>query len=187
MPADDAERLDPASLREGIVLPLPGRAPIPAVVLRGAIDRVDVVEGRGTRFGVAIDYKSGKAKSYGDAFADLADFQLPIYCEAMRGAGVEPVGAVFLGISSGERFGVIREDFADRFLLGPAKGVRRLRAETFERRLAVAMEALAGWAAKAATPEVVVAPRDDDCGWCELAPVCRIATFGVGGGGRDDA
>jgi hypothetical protein len=187
MPAEDAERCDPASLREGIVLPLPSGAPIGSVVLRGAIDRVDVVEESGTRYGVAIDYKSGKAESHGKRFAELADFQLPIYCEAMRAAGVEPVGAVFLGIASGERYGIVREDFADRFLLGPTKGVRRLRAETFGRRLAVAMETLAGWAAKAAAPEVVVAPRDDDCGWCELAPVCRIGTFGVGGGGGDDA
>lgn len=186
MPPSDTERRDPASLADGVVMELPAGAPIPSVTLRGSIDRVDVVEEDGRRYGLAIDYKSGKGESYGEAFAELTDFQLPIYCLALRAAGVEPVGGVFLGIASGERYGAIREDFADRFFAELPEGVIVMSEGAFARHLATALDALAEFAAKAAVPEVVVAPRNDDCKWCELAPVCRIGTFGVGRRGRDD-
>jgi hypothetical protein len=186
MPPRDEEYRDPRSLAEGVVYPLPASAPIRSVTLRGAIDRVDVVEVDGKRYGVAIDYKGGNAESYGKKLEALADFQLPIYCEVLRHAGVEPVGAVFLGVASAERYGLIRADLAEHFLNAGHKGVRRLPREAFDHRLELAMGAFAALAAQAAVPEVFVEARDDDCQWCELASLCRIGTFGVGGSARGD-
>ncbi|HET7132798.1 MAG TPA: PD-(D/E)XK nuclease family protein, partial [Gammaproteobacteria bacterium] len=107
---------DPASLDRGIILELPPSAGIPETVLRGSIDRVDVVERGGKPFGVAIDYKSGKGESLFKEMQELADFQMPIYCLALPWFGITPVGALCLGVSSGERYGVIRSDFTDDFL-----------------------------------------------------------------------
>lgn len=186
MPPQDDQRRDPHSIAEGVVYALPEGSPIRSVTLRGAVDRVDVAEVDGVRYGVAIDYKGGKAESYGKKLEALVDFQLPIYCEVLRRVGIEPVGAVFLGVASAERYGLIREDVAGQFLDAGHKGVRRLPREAFERRLAASLGAFAALAAKAAVPEVVVQPRDDECEWCQLASLCRIGTFGVGGSGRGD-
>jgi hypothetical protein len=186
MPPDDGERRDPASLPDGIVLALPAGSVIPSVMLRGSIDRVDVVEEDGRRFGVAVDYKSGKAERYAKKFTQRADFQVPVYCELLRRIGIEPVGAFYLGIPDGERHGIIREEYAPRFAVEDMKGVKRLSRDSFERRLATSLEALAGYAARAAVPEVVVEPRDGDCGWCDYAPLCRISMFSAVGAEGDD-
>jgi hypothetical protein len=39
--------------------------------------------------------------------------------------------------------------------------------------------------AHVARGELVTRPRNDDCGFCDLRPVCRIGTFGVGGAPED--
>ncbi len=186
LPLSDRERRDPASVPGAIVLTLPAGSIIPAVMLRGSIDRVDVVEAGGRRFGVALDYKSGKGKRYAEKFAALADFQLPVYCEAMRRFAIEPVGAVFLGIPDGERHGILREDAAGWFAWAGGKGVKKVAAGAFERRLDAARAALCDLAARAAVPDVEVRPRDNDCEWCELGPLCRVGTFAVLGGGDRD-
>jgi len=174
------EGRDPASLAEGLDVPLPAGSAIASSVLRGSIDRVDVVGRDGRRYGVAIDYKSGKGDRYGKEMEEMADFQLPIYCEVLPKFGVEPVGAVYLGIASGERHGVMRRDFAEAFLPAECKGVKLMEPGAFtefmhERQLALRTEI-----ARLARGELMARPRNDDCGYCDLRPVCRIGTFGVG-------
>jgi hypothetical protein len=182
---NDAGR-DPSSLAEGLEVELPAGAPIERSTLRGAIDRVDVIERDGKRFGIAIDYKSGKGESHRDDMEDMADFQLPIYCELLPRFGVEPVGAVYLGISSGDRYGVVRSDFADAFIPAGSKGVRSLPPEEFAAFMRARQDALRGQIARLARGELAVRPRNDDCGFCDLRAVCRIGTFGVGGGRAED-
>ena len=185
MPEDDGEQRDRESIREPIALTLPDGAPIPVTMLRGSIDRVDVVERDGKRYGVAIDYKSGKGESYMKETDDLADFQLPIYCEALRAFGIEPVGALYLGVASGERYGVVRDDFADAFGARETKAVKKPRAEEFAMYMGVRVEELRQQVAKLARGEIEVRPRKGDCKYCDLRPVCRIGTFGVGGEGAN--
>jgi hypothetical protein len=176
------EGRDPASLSEGLPIALPAGTPITHSTLRGSIDRVDVVERGGKRYGVAIDYKSGKGERYGVELEEMADFQLPIYCEVLPLFGIEAVGAVYLGIGSGERYGVIRSDFADDLL--PAerrRGVRVLSPDEYRHFMHVRQTALRTEIARVARGQIRTKPRKDDCGYCDLRPVCRIGTFGVGG------
>jgi RecB family exonuclease len=150
-------------------------------VLRGSIDRVDVVERGGKRYGVAIDYKSGKGESYVKEMHERADFQMPIYCLALPMFGIEPVGAVYLGLSSGERHGVIRSDFADDFITdGDRRGVKRVEAEAFAEYMRERHETLGVELARASSGVLAIKPREDVCGYCDLRPVCRIGSFGVG-------
>jgi ATP-dependent helicase/DNAse subunit B len=180
------EGRDPASLDAGLTVTLAG-ARIPSATLRGSIDRVDIVERDGKRYGIATDYKSGKGESYFKDMEAFADFQLPIYCSALRLFDIEPVGAMYLGIASGERHGVIRADFADAFLIDDGcKGVKRLEAAVFDEYMQMRGDALRLELAQAARGELTIAPREDDCGYCDLRPVCRVGTFGVGGASGAD-
>lgn len=182
----DGEGRDPASLAQGLSIDLPSGSAIATSLLRGSIDRVDVIERDGKRYGVAIDYKSGKGESYGKELTELADFQLPIYCEVLPLFGIEPVGAFYLGIASGERYGVVRSDFASAFAREADKGVKKLDADAFDEFMRARRQALRQQVARVANGVLVVKPRNDDCKHCDLRPVCRIGTFGVGGASADD-
>ncbi len=170
---------------DGLTLDLPPDSPIDSSILRGSIDRVDVLERHGRRFGVAIDYKTGKGKTYWNEMNDMADFQLPIYCAVLPLLGIEPVGAFYLGVGDRKRYGVVREEFADIFAPEMEKEVKQLAEEKFEAYMHSRMDALSGEVARLARGELVVRPRKDDCLFCELRPVCRIGTFGGGSGGGD--
>jgi ATP-dependent helicase/DNAse subunit B len=173
---------DPASLDRGIVLELPPSAGIPETVLRGSIDRVDVVERGRRQYGVAIDYKSGKGESHFKEMQELADFQMPIYCLALPLFDITPVGALYLGVSSGERYGVIRSDFADDFLTDAddRRRIKRLEPDAFAEYMETRQQALRSELARASSGVLTIKPREDTCGYCDLRPVCRIGTFGVG-------
>jgi RecB family exonuclease len=175
------EGRDAASLTDGLTIELPEGMALRASTLRGSIDRVDVVERDGKLYGVAIDYKFGKGESYGKELTEMADFQLPIYCEVLPLFGIEPVGAFYLGIASGERYGVVRSDFASQFAPEDSKGVRALEPEAFRTFMGDRQAALRLEIARLARGELATRPRRDDCGYCDLRPVCRIGTFGVGG------
>lgn len=183
---NDAGR-DPSSLAEGLEVELPPGTTPSHSLLRGSIDRVDVIEREGRRFGIAIDYKSGKGERYLREMEEMADFQLPIYCELLPRFDIQPVGAVYLGIASGERFGVVREDFAGAFIPAIETGkVRSLAPDDFVRFMRDRQLALRRQIARLAHGELAVLPRKDDCGYCELRPVCRIGTFGVGAAHADE-
>lgn len=177
---------DPSSLADGLEIELPAGTSPSRSLLRGSVDRVDVIERDGKRYGIAIDYKSGKGQRYGKEMEEMADFQLPIYCEVLPRFGIEPVGAVYLGIGSGERYGVVRSDFADVFIPSGSKGVHALPPEEFERFMLARQHALRAAIARLARGELAVLPRNDDCGYCDLRPVCRIGTFGVGAARADE-
>jgi hypothetical protein len=177
----DEEGRDPASRDEGLDVPLPPGSPISFSTLRGSIDRVDVVERGGRLYGVAIDYKSGKGAYQLTDMNELADFQLPIYCEVLPLFGIEPVGAVYLGIRGAERYGVMRSDFADVFVpRGSGGKIDKLGPDEFSDYMRYRQRALRAEIARVARGELVTRPRNDECGFCDLRPVCRIGTFGVG-------
>jgi hypothetical protein len=180
------EGRDPASRDEGLDIRLPLGASVAVSTLRGSIDRVDVVERGRRRYGVAIDYKSGRGEFNAKEMEERADFQLPIYCEALPLFGIEPVGAVYYGILSGERHGVIRDDFADDFIPAGSTGkVTAFAPERFAAYMGDRQQELRAQIARVSRGELVTRPRNDDCGFCDLRPVCRIGTFGVGGAPED--
>jgi hypothetical protein len=175
------EERDPASLDHGIVLALPPGSGIPETVLRGSIDRVDIVDRGGRRYGVATDYKSGRGESYFKEMQERVDFQMPIYSLALPMFGIEPVGAVYLGLASGERYGVIRSDFADDFLVGDdRRRVKQLAPDEFAEYMRTRHDALRVELSRASSGKLAIRPREDTCGYCDLRPVCRIGAFGVG-------
>jgi hypothetical protein len=177
----DEEGRDPASRDEGLDVLLPPGSPISFSTLRGSIDRVDVVERGGRLYGVAIDYKSGKGAYQLTDMNELADFQLPIYCEVLPLFGIEPVGAVYLGIRGAERYGVMRSDFADVFVpRGSGGKIDKLGPDEFSDYMWYRQRALRAEIVRVARGELVTRPRNDECGFCDLRPVCRIGTFGVG-------
>lgn len=176
------EGRDPASRAEGFELSLPAGA-VESVTLRGSIDRVDVYVRNGRRVAVAIDYKSGSGASNYKDMRGMADFQLPIYCEVLRSFGLEPVGAFYVSIRSGKRLGLIHKDYQD---LAPSTDVQRKDEGEFQEFLTERIDALRGHLVRAARGEVEVRPRADDCGFCELRPVCRIGTFRAAGEPVDD-
>ena len=175
-----AEGSDPGSIARGLEIVLPPGAPIDASTLRGSIDRVDVVLRDGKRYGAAIDYKTGNGVSYWKEMEEMADFQLPIYCAVLPLFGIEPVGAFYLGVSSQERYGVVRADFADVFAPDAGRQVRKLDVDGFDAYMRTRIDTLGGEVARLARGELVVRPRRDDCKFCELRPVCRVGTFGAG-------
>ncbi|NUO54674.1 MAG: hypothetical protein HOV80_38025, partial [Polyangiaceae bacterium] len=178
----DDDGRDPLSLAAGLEVKLPPGSALASSTLRGSIDRVDIVERDGKRYGVAIDYKSGRGKSYWDDTQEMADFQLAIYCEALPMFGIEPVGAVYLGVSSQERYGVVRSDFASHFTRAEETGkVDVMEPAEFTAFMHARQEALRAEIARLARGELKVKHRKDDCKFCDLRPVCRIGTFGAGG------
>jgi hypothetical protein len=77
---------------------------------------------------------------------------------------------------------VIREEFASDFLTADGcKGVKRKSAEELDGYMTERIEALRVELSRASTGVLTIQPREDDCGYCDLRPVCRVGTFGAGG------
>src|SRR5690606_15908662 len=135
--------------------------------------------------GGGSDYKGGdSAKRYADEMLKGGDLQLRLYLLAMeRFWGIVPAGALYLGFGDGVRHGAIRADLADRVVGLGLKGqtVRAMEGEEWDeflrgdtpRRIAALVDRLA-------RVEVVVRPRDGECGFCELRPICRYERYEAG-------
>jgi ATP-dependent helicase/DNAse subunit B len=176
------EGRDPLSLAAGLEVQLPAGSSLASSTLRGSIDRVDVVERDGKRYGVAIDYKLGRGASNWEEMKELADFQLAIYCEVLPMFGIEPVGAVYLGVANQQRYGLVRSDFASHFIReGETGKVETPEPAEFAGFMRASGEALRIEIARLARGGLKVKHRNDDCKFCDLRPVCRIGTFGAGG------
>ena len=75
---------------------------------------------------------------------------------------------------------------AEQFAPDAGKGVRKLEPDAFAAFMRTRQEELRAQVARLASGTLVVQPRNDDCKYCDLRPVCRIGTFGVGGISADD-
>jgi ATP-dependent helicase/nuclease subunit B len=175
--AEGAGRRDPASTPEAFPFAVETPAGPATVFFRGSIDRVDVVEVDGRRYGVAIDYKTGRhSKPYAKEMLDGHDLQLRLYLLALEHFwGIVPVGALYLGFGDGVRRGAVWADFADLIPgLGPTAEVKRLGAEewdAFVRRDTPAR--IATLVDRLVRLDIVAEPRAADCGFCTLRPICR--------------
>jgi hypothetical protein len=148
------------------------------VQIRGSIDRIDVFEHEGKRYGVAIDYKTGRsAEWYGKQMLGGEELQLRLYLLAMRQLwGIEPAGALYLGFGDGLRHGAVRADLAPQ-IPGhdlPGQKIKTYDAGQWEnwlyaetpRRIGEVVNRLVGL-------DIVAAPRGGDCGFCSLRTLCR--------------
>ena len=167
---------DPASTPATFDLDVRAAGEPVTVHLRGSIDRVDVVEREGTRYGVLYDYKTGRdAKRYAKAMLAGDDLQLRLYCLALYHFwGIVPVGALYLGFGDGVRRGAVREDFYDAVGgLGP-RHAKRMAADEWTAFLDETPALIAGLVDHLVRLDITPAPRDGDCGFCGLAGICRF-------------
>jgi hypothetical protein len=171
-PRDAASRLD------AFPLEVPTSKGIMTVRFRGSMDRVDAITVDGRRYAVIIDYKTGKtSKYYADDMMKGLDLQLRLYCLVLQEFwDITPVGALYLGFGDGVRRGAIREDFA-RCIAGidleASNAIRSLATPDWQGFIDETKALIVPLVDRLVRLDVTPAPRNHDCGFCELTPVCR--------------
>jgi len=173
---DERGPRDPASRLEAFELIVPTSRGNTTVKFRGSMDRVDVVTVGGKRYGVIIDYKTGRtSKRYADAMKDGTDLQLRLYLLVLEKFwGITPIGALYLGFGDGVRRGIVRAELAGKIVGLEEKAVKFLGHDEWNEMLADTIRRIGELADRLVRLDVTVAPRDNDCGFCELAAICRF-------------
>jgi hypothetical protein len=179
---DGAGRRDPASVPDPFVLEVETSVGPRAVQFRGSIDRVDILEVDGILYGVAIDYKTGRtSKHYAEDMLKGGDLQLRLYLLALEKFwNVVPVGALYLGFGDGVRHGAVRADFIGRIA---GLGLKGQKVQELEKAKWDAFvhedtpQRITDLVDRLARVDVVAQPRDGDCKFCELRPICRYEKF----------
>jgi ATP-dependent helicase/DNAse subunit B len=166
----DRDRVDPASRPDPITLEFDGRA----IAFAGSIDRVDCwTDDRGTRWGLALDYKTGSVDEYTAKLSTGDELQLPLYLRVLEALGIKPAGALYLSIKDGGIAGIVRAEFAPR--LGDL-GQRVIVAteEEWAELRAIADRAVLAHHDGMRNGQLRVWPRDGKCEFCTLQALCRI-------------
>lgn len=172
---------DPASVPTTFDLAVPTSAGERLVRFTGSVDRLDVLERDGQTLGIAVDYKTGKtSRYYADAMLGGTELQLRLYLLALEQIwGITPAGALYVGFGDGVRRGVLRADVAD-FVggSGDPKCVRLLQPDEWRAFLYEETPRLIEpLIDRLVRLDIVARPRDGDCGFCELGPLCRYDRF----------
>ena len=146
--------------------------------LHGRIDRIDV---SGDGKALVRDYKLSSKATAGKNLVKEGRLQMPLYLEAVRGFGLDPIGGVYhplngtkddrpRGLLAKEEKGALIPD-------GTADHVRTdfLEAEELEGILAEAGEAASAIVAGIRAGRIARNPREGTCPrWCTLASICRM-------------
>jgi len=175
--AEGAGPRDPASVEAAFPLVVDTADGSLTAHFRGSIDRVDVFERDGRRFGVAIDYKTGSSsRFYAREMLHGYDLQLRLYLLALQKFwDITPVGALYIGFGDGVRHGAVHADFADHVPGIGKKEVVRMPAEEWEQFVFQETPVLiAPLVDRIARLDITASPRDGDCGFCSLKPLCRF-------------
>jgi ATP-dependent helicase/DNAse subunit B len=146
-----------------------------SVSFHGSLDRVDVVTIGGKRYGVVLDYKTGKtSKYYAKDMKDGVDLQLRLYLLVLeRFWGIIPVGALYLGFGDGVRRGALRADMRQKFVGIDPEYVDLLEHNEWDEFVSTTPDLIAKLVNRLVTLDIRPAPRKNDCGFCELQPICR--------------
>jgi ATP-dependent helicase/DNAse subunit B len=171
---EDSVRHD-SSRREAFEMQVPTSTGERTVRFRGSIDRVDVVTIDGQRYGVVIDYKTGRtSERYAKAMMAGDDLQLRLYLLALeRFWNITPVGALYLGFGDGVRRGALRADFAGRVAGIEDKAVKLLDATAWDEFVGGTSVRITGLVDRLVRFDVTPEPRNHDCGFCDLQKICR--------------
>jgi ATP-dependent helicase/DNAse subunit B len=145
------------------------------VSFHGSMDRVDVALVGGKRYGVVLDYKTGKhSKYYAKAMMNGDDLQLRLYLLVLeRFWGITPIGALYLGFGDGVRRGALRADLRAKFAGIDDDAVELLPHDEWTSFVDETPGLIAKLVNRLVTLDVRAAPRKNDCGFCELQPLCR--------------
>jgi ATP-dependent helicase/DNAse subunit B len=165
----------PASKPEAFTMRVETDAGPRTVSFHGSLDRVDVITVGGRRYGVVVDYKSGKSsKYYAKEMMDGVDLQLRLYLLVLeRFWGITPVGALYLGFADGVRRGAINADFSGR-IAGVEDGpVTLLAPNDWHAFVDGTPRLIARLVNRLVTVDIRPAPRHHDCGLCDKQAICR--------------
>jgi hypothetical protein len=145
------------------------------VSFRGSLDRVDVFTVDDKRYGVVLDYKTGKtSKYYAKEMMDGVDLQLRLYLLVLeRFWGITPVGALYLGFGDGVRRGAVNADFAGKIAGVEAGAVELLLPNDWSAFVDETPALIARLVNRLVTFDVRPAPRNKDCGFCSKQSICR--------------
>ncbi|HEX6051709.1 MAG TPA: PD-(D/E)XK nuclease family protein [Gemmatimonadaceae bacterium] len=145
------------------------------VSFHGSLDRVDVVTIGGTRYGVVLDYKSGRhSKYYAKEMIEGIDLQLRLYLLVLeRFWGITPVGALYHGFGDGVRRGVLRGEFRARFAGVEEGPVQLMSPDEWNNFVGDTPRLIAQLVNRLVTLDVRPEPRDRNCGFCDLQSICR--------------
>lgn len=165
-PRDPASRPEPVTLRVG------GRS----VAFSGSIDRVDCwTDAEGARWGIALDYKTGKLDTQKKGLENGREIQLPLYLRVLEalGLGIRPAGALYISPKDGAMVGVVRAEFAQA-VAGLSQDVQRCDDAQWREFLAHADAEIAARHARMSAGEIRAWPAEGNCGYCDLKGLCRI-------------
>jgi ATP-dependent helicase/DNAse subunit B len=145
------------------------------VKFHGSLDRVDVAVIGGKRYGVVVDYKTGKtSKYYAKEMMDGVDLQLRLYLLVLeRFWGITPVGALYLGFGDGVRRGALRADMRAKFAGITEDAVDLLTHEEWATFVNETPGLIAQVVNRLVKLDVRPAPRKKDCGLCDKQALCR--------------
>jgi hypothetical protein len=152
------------------------------VSFHGSLDRVDIVTIGGKRYGIVLDYKSGKnSKYYAKDMMEGVDLQLRLYLLVLEQFwGITPVGALYLGFGDGVRRGALRADMQSRFVGIEEGAVELLSHDEWDEFVAETPRLITRLVNRLVTLDVRPSPRDNDCGFCDLQPICRYDRWAPG-------
>ena len=165
----------PESRSDAFVMQVETDVGVKNVSFHGSIDRVDVAIMGGKPYGVVLDYKTGKhSKYYAKEMMNGDDLQLRLYLLVLeRFWGITPVGALYLGFGDGVRRGALRADFRAKFAGIDEDAVDLLPHEEWTAFVDETPGLIAKLVNRLVTLDIRPAPRKNDCGFCELQPLCR--------------
>jgi hypothetical protein len=113
---------------------------------------------------------------------DGTDLQLRLYLLVLeRFWGITPIGALYLGFGDGVRRGIVRAELAGKIAGIEEKAVELLGADEWAAMLADTTRRIGELADRLVRLDVTVAPRDNECGFCELATICRFDRWATEG------
>ena len=145
------------------------------VAFRGSLDRVDVVTIGARRYGVVLDYKTGRTSKYhAKDMMDGIDLQLRLYLLVLEQFwGITPVGALYLGFGDGVRRGALLGDMRGKFAGVEEGPVELLSRDEWNVFVGETPGLIAELVNRLVTLDVRPEPRKKDCGFCKLQPICR--------------
>ncbi len=147
--------------------------------LRGAIDRIDVADGRA----LIRDYKLSASVTPVAKFIELGRLQLPLYMLAARQFGLDPIGGLYSPLAATKEAdtrprGLLADAHVGTLVPGEKEHhVSRdyLDEEEFEQAIADGLEEATRIVRSIRGGEIDRNPRKGACPpYCEYAPICRM-------------
>ena len=150
------------------------------IEISGKIDRVDISEVNGEKYGVIIDYKYGKTEFRQEDIEEGVDLQLPIYALALRDVfKIIPVAAEFYALKTLKKTGILNHDIMKNpsIYLKIPKSTLSVDEDKFNKLLTVTKEHIIRYAREICKGRIDLAPHNLDLcgeGRCDFATVCRV-------------